>query len=71
MRNVAEPDKNGVPLRLIGKARPMSSRVIPPDPVRTWVIDTCISELHKVPTEHLIAWLPIFGKYAINEDDDG
>ena len=68
---MAEPDKNGVPFRLVGESQPASSRVIPPDPVRAAVLHAAIGALHKVSTENLIAWLPVFGEYAIGEDDDG
>ena len=69
---MAKSKQRDVPLKLIGEAaRPTSSRVIPPDPVRTCVLEACVMELDKCSTENLIAWLPIFGRYALREDDDG
>ena len=67
---MAEPEQSGVVLKLIGESRPASARVIAPDPVRTCVIEECIKQLCKCSTGHLIAWLPIFGKYA-DENSDG
>ena len=65
-----EGEENPVALKLHGTAK--AERAIPSDPMREAVLETCFHTLRKVPTNVLIAWLPVFGQFEVLEgDDDG